>query len=259
MKEGRRVWGMYPRPRPASWQRSRPAREKQELWEVGKQRRVKNRKEMYYAPSEMRVNVVRRKGGSAIRRRADKGRGEIPGDEREGRVRKRKRSGGSGSRPSGKTKEGPGIVGDGGETEDVVDLVDEQHVNENENRSRKGHRRSGQSPGSRRLWRNDVVVVAQIQAQGQPGPWADVDDDDDDDGLDAWLWREQARRRHTYDGGTIGAAGIALLRPSSLLQFRIIEAEFALGVRRGATRVARWALMEVALAGVGGSGRPRCG
>ncbi|KAK8204151.1 hypothetical protein BKA81DRAFT_379764 [Phyllosticta paracitricarpa] len=93
-------------------------------------------------------------------------------------------------------------------------------------------------------------------AQSQPGPWADVDDDD---GLDAWLWREQARRRHTYDGGTIGAAGIALLRPSSLLQFRIIEAEFALGVRRGATRVARWALMEVALAGVGGSGRPRCG
>ncbi|KAK7511291.1 uncharacterized protein IWZ02DRAFT_106448 [Phyllosticta citriasiana] len=137
-----------PRPRPASWQRSRPAREQQELWEVGKQRRVKNRKEMYYAPSEMRVNVVRRKGGSAIRRRADKGRGKIPGDEREGRVRKRKRSGGSGSRPSGsedlcdmrsegcllcvaETKEGPGIVGGGGETEDVVDLVDEQHVNEN--------------------------------------------------------------------------------------------------------------------------------
>ncbi|KAK7624742.1 hypothetical protein IWX50DRAFT_614530 [Phyllosticta citricarpa] len=106
---------------------------------------------------------------------------------------------------------------------------------------------------------NDTTVQRlgnSCQAQSQPGPWADVDDDD---GLDAWLWREQARRRHTYDGGTIGAAGIALLRPSSLLQFRIIEAEFALGVRRGATRVARWALMEVALAGVGESGRPRCG
>ncbi|KAK7608152.1 hypothetical protein JOL62DRAFT_558869 [Phyllosticta paracitricarpa] len=256
---------------------------------------------MYYAPSKMRVNVVRRKGGSAIKRRADKGRGEIPGDEREGRVRKRKRSGGSRSRPSGsedlcdmrsegywlcvaETKEGAGIIGDGGETEDVVDLVDEQHINGNEVERGTGEAASRRdrdgygvmmwlsSPRSR-FDKTTTMTVAAKQtsqrtammrrperqdktAQSQPGPWADVDDDD---GLDAWLWREQARRRHTYDGGTIGAAGIALLRPSSLLQFRIIEAEFALGVRRGATRVARWALMEVALAGVGGSGRPRCG